>query len=169
MNIQESIRAVLLRELRCLQRQLEAYEHETDIWLIPAGISNSAGTLTLHLVGNLQAFVGAVLGGTGYIRDRDAEFAQRDIPRNELLQAIAETIAIVDRTFGRIPDDRLAEPYPVVFGQTQVNTADFLLHLTTHLAFHGGQVDYHRRLVTGENRSTAPIAIPELASVQASQ
>ena len=167
MKIQESIVSILIRELQTLRRELEAYDDESQIWQVPAGITNSAGTLTLHLVGNLQAFVGASLGGSGYIRDRDAEFTRRDVPRTEMIQEIERTEKIVEASLNRLEDDQLSRPFPVAFGEISVATSDFLIHLATHLAFHLGQIDYHRRLVTNRNRTVGPLAIPELASVRA--
>jgi len=167
MKPQDSIRGVLVRELRALQRELEAYGEEDAIWEVPAGIRNSAGTLALHLTGNLLSFVGAILGDTNYVRDRPAEFSLRDVPRAELILEIQRTVKVVDETLNGLPDRKLSQPFPLDFGGIRVSTLDFLIHLSTHLAFHVGQIDYHRRLVTGERESVGPIAVPELASVQA--
>ncbi len=164
MRLQTLIQAILVRELRSLQRELEAYPDETEIWSLPAGIGNSAGTLALHLVGNLQAFVGATLGDSGYRRDRPAEFSRRHVARQEIVQEIQRTVNIVESTLSRLPDDVAADDFPLSFGETRVETADFLVHLVSHLAFHLGQIDYHRRLTTGENRSVGPLPIVELAS-----
>jgi len=169
MKPQESIRGVLVRELRALQRELDEYGKEGQIWQLPAGISNSAGTLTLHLVGNLQSFVGATLGGSAYVRDRQAEFSRRDVPRTEMIREIEQTIAVVDETMSTLSDEQLSNPFPLAFGEIRVSTGDFLIHLATHLAFHVGQVDYHRRLVTQNKNSIDPLAIPEMASVAATE
>ena len=169
MNVHETVRAVLTRELRALRRQIESYDSEADLWQTPPGITNSSGTLTLHLNGNLLTFIGAILGNTGYVRDRDAEFSRRNVPRSELLSDIDSTIRVVDQTLAELDSRVLSEPYPLDFGGTRVSTADFLVHLATHLAFHVGQIDYHRRLVTGVNRSIAPLAIAELASASPSE
>lgn len=167
MKLQESIRDILIRELRTLKRELEAYGDEGEIWKLPAGISNSAGTLALHLVGNLQAFVGAALGGSGYKRNRPAEFSRDDVPRADITSEIERTVAAVETTLTALPDRSLSEPFPVAFGEFRVSTGDFLIHLAAHLAFHVGQVDYHRRLITRDNHSIGPLAIPELATASA--
>ena len=164
MTLSQSVRSIVIRELRALQRELESYEDAEQIWQIPPGISNSAGTLALHLVGNLQAFIGAALGDTGYVRHRAAEFSRRNVPLAELQQEIAGTIQAVDSTLQAFSDQRFNELYPIALGPVKVETGDFLVHLVAHLAFHLGQVDYHRRLVTGDNRSIGPLALPELAS-----
>ena len=168
MRVQESIRAIVVRELRSLGREIEAYEDEKSLWAVPPGIANSAGTLALHLAGNLQSFVGAILGDTGYVRDRQAEFERRDVSRTELLAELEKTIEAVDSTLINLADDTLTRPFPLTFGVLEVTTGDFLNHLVAHLAFHVGQVDYHRRLVTGSSTSIEPVAIPELASAHPS-
>ena len=156
----------LVRELRALARELEAYSDERDLWRTPPGIANSAGTLALHLCGNLQHYVGARLGGTGYLRDRTAEFAARDLPRSALLARIEATIGVVERTLGSAAGFAWERPFPELVANRSLATGDFLLHLVSHLAFHLGQVDYHRRLVTGDPRSVAPVAVVELASAR---
>lgn len=159
----EALRRILLRDLATLRREIEAYPHEADLWTCPAGVTNSAGTLALHLAGNLQHFVGAQLGGTGYVRDRDAEFADRNVPRAALLDRIARAADAVDRTLRGLPEARLAEPYPLEVGGVRLPTGLFLQHLATHFAYHLGQLDYHRRIVTGASAPVGAQAIPELA------
>jgi len=106
------IKTLMLRELRALRRQIEAYPDESLLWAQPDGVSNTAGNLALHLSGNLQHFVGAKLGGTGYVRDRDAEFARRDVGRAEILREIDATSAAVAQTLDRVGDDGLSAPFP---------------------------------------------------------
>ena len=169
MKHQESIRAIMLRELRTLQKELEAYQNEEAIWTLEPGIANSTGTLVLHLAGNLQSFVGAVLGNSGYVRDRRAEFERRDVSKAELLAELERTIEAVDATLTTLSDETMTQSFPLTFGELQIRTDDFLNHLATHLAFHVGQIDYHRRLVTGDPTSIGPVAIPELESALRSE
>ena len=158
--------AVLARDLRALRREIEAYPEDRDVWRVPpgGGITNPGGTLALHLAGNLQYFVGTVLGGTGYVRDRDAEFARRDLPRAELLRQIDAALAAVARTMARLSDEDLTKPYPQPVGGVTVATGDFLLHLAAHFTYHLGQVDYHRRLLTGHAGQIRALPVTELAS-----
>jgi uncharacterized damage-inducible protein DinB len=156
----------LARDLRALRREIEAYGDERDLWKPLPGITNTAGTLVLHLAGNLQHFVGAVLGGSGYERDREAEFARRDVPRQELLQLVDRSLGVVEGTLPTLPEERLAEPYPQAVGGVTVTTGDFLVHLATHLAYHLGQLDYHRRIATGESRTVGAQSPAELATAR---
>jgi len=160
--ITSAIAAILARDLRALRREIEAYADERDLWRAVPGITNSGGTLALHLAGNLQHFIGAVLGSTGYVRDRAAEFARRDVPRSELLRQIDETIATVERILPALGDEVLAGPYPQPPGGTTPTTAAFLLHLATHLTYHLGQIDYHRRMLTGHAGQIRAVAVDEL-------
>jgi uncharacterized damage-inducible protein DinB len=157
-----SLAAVLARDLRALRREVEAYTDERDLWRVVPGITNPGGTLALHLAGNLRHFIGTVLGGTGYVRDRAAEFARRDVPRAELLRQIDETVAVVARTLATLGDEALARPFPQAPGGASVTTETFLLHLATHLTYHLGQIDYHRRMLTGHAGQIRAVAVDEL-------
>ncbi len=139
---------VIVRDLESLCRQLEAYPNERDIWRLVPGVENSAGTLALHLAGNLQHYVGARLGGSGYVRDREAEFSRRDLPREEVLQALEDARSAVSRALQGVTEAVLESEYPDEVGGVRLTTGQFLTHLAAHLAYHLGQVDYHRRLVS---------------------
>ena len=156
------LHAVLLRELAAVRRTVEAYPDDAHLWAERPGLPNVGGTLVLHLAGNLQHYVGAVLGRSGYRRDRDAEFSRRDVARAVLLGEIDAARQAIDGGMAVVSDEMLAAPYPEQIAGRIVTTGDFLVHLATHLAFHLGQLDYHRRVVTGERGSISPIAVAEL-------
>lgn len=158
----ELIGHLIGRELGALRKELLAYEDERDIWLTPAGIANSAGTLTLHIVGNLRHFVGSVLGRSGYVRRRDAEFSARDVPLAELLDEIERARKDVARALDHVTPEVLEARFPAPLGGMYVQSAEFLVHLLSHLAYHLGQVDYHRRVVTGSSAGVGAVALQEL-------
>jgi hypothetical protein len=153
---------VILRDLESLLVQLNGYDDERDIWRPVPGIVNTTGTLALHLAGNLEHYIGAELGRSGYIRDRDAEFETRDLPRAELLELVEKARTAVRAAFQSIGDESLQEEYPLEVGGSRLATGLFLLHLTTHLAYHLGQIDYHRRVVTGGESLMGMQSIPAL-------
>lgn len=161
----EIVAKLIVRDLRALGRELDAYPTEEAVWAVPPGISNSAGTLTLHLIGNLQHFIGAQLGRSGYLRDRDAEFTTRDTPRAELAKGLESTIAMVEATVPSLTEEQLEAPFPIDVAGVQVRTDDFLVHLAVHLGYHLGQVDYHRRLTSAPG-TVGTMAIPELATAR---
>jgi uncharacterized damage-inducible protein DinB len=161
-----AVAALLDRDLRTLRREVEAYPDERSLWQTVPGISNVAGTLVLHLTGNLRHYFGARLGGTGYVRDRAAEFARRDVPRSELLDEIEAARTDVKTAVARTSEARLTDDFPEAVGGSIVRTGEYLIHLTTHFAYHLGQIDYHRRVVTGSTAGVDAIRPAELSSAR---
>ena len=123
------------------------YKDETKLWYIEKGIANSAGNLCLHLVGNLNTYIGAELGKTGYVRHRELEFSLKDISKAELLSKVDETIRVVEQVLDDLTDEQLSEEYPILVFAEKTPTQYFLMHLATHLTYHLGQINYHRRLL----------------------
>lgn len=156
-----TIRTLLLRDLASFQKEIEAYPDERLIWATPPGMANSAGTLALHAAGNLQHFIGARLGGTGYVRDRPAEFGDRDVPRAELLARLAQAREAVGATLATLDPAVLETEHPDTFSNgKRVSVGVLLAHLATHLTYHLGQADYHRRTVTGAGAIPGVLAVP---------
>ncbi len=143
-----SLRDLYIRELERLQDELKAYEHEDLLWKVEGSISNSAGNLALHLVGNLNHFIGHILGGTSYQRDRPTEFSSIGVPRAEILQAIEETKTMLSEVVPQIDADTLKEEFPQKIGENVWTKEYMLLHLASHLSYHLGQINYHRRLLS---------------------
>jgi uncharacterized damage-inducible protein DinB len=135
------------RDLDKLITELEAYPTEAALWRVAGEIKNSAGNLTLHLVGNLNLFIGVKLGNSDFVRDRDAEFALRDVPRADLVQKLRQTITMLETTLPTLTSAVLEETYPLEVLGYPMSTQYFLIHLYGHLNYHLGQVNYHRRLV----------------------
>jgi len=135
------------RDLEKLKTEIQGYASESELWKISEGITNSAGNLCLHMCGNLKHFFGAVLANSGYVRDRDAEFANKDVSKAELIADIDATRNIVLSTLAELTEEDFDKPYPLeVFGEP-MTTGYFLTHLATHFNYHLGQVNYHRRLL----------------------
>jgi len=135
------------RDLDKLKTEITSYKTPSKMWEVSGDISNSAGNLCLHICGNLQHFIGAVLSNSGYVRERDAEFSRKNVPVDEMQNEIDKTIVIVQKTLTELNESRLEETYPInVFGK-EMTTGFFIAHLTTHLNYHLGQINYHRRLL----------------------
>jgi uncharacterized damage-inducible protein DinB len=160
------LHALLRRDLLGLRREVEAYPSDDAVWATPPGIANSCGTLVLHLAGNLRLYVGHVIGGITYERDRPREFAARGLPRAELLREIDAAIEAVDGALPALTDEVLAREFPLVIGTVRVNTQELLLHCAVHLGYHLGQVDYHRRLTAAQPTTVATVAPSELSSAR---
>lgn len=135
------------KDLEKLKTEISSFKDEKNVWNISGDIKNSAGNLCLHLCGNLQHFVGAVLGNSGYARNRDAEFTKKNVPVKELIAEIDLTIKVVKQTIESLPETKLNDIYPSnIFGEgTTIRM--FLIHLIAHLNYHLGQINYHRRLL----------------------
>jgi uncharacterized damage-inducible protein DinB len=141
------------RDLAKLSLEIETYQHEPALWRTAPGISNSAGNLCLHLLGNLNTYIGAGLAHTGYVRNRDWEFAAPYVPRAELLAGIAATRDMVADALAGLTDAHLATEYPLLVWEAPTSVGYLLQHLTTHLAYHLGQINYHRRLLDHEGQA----------------
>jgi uncharacterized damage-inducible protein DinB len=146
--LKESLIALFNRDLNKLKLEIESYQQEESIWMIDQQVLNSAGNLCLHLVGNLNTFVGGELGKTGYVRDRPLEFSLKNIPRAELIRKVEDTIAVVIKTLQGLSEADMNDKYPLVKVVEGGDTIGFMLiHLATHLSYHLGQINYHRRLL----------------------
>jgi len=145
--LKESLIKLFDRDLKILKSEIESYKNESDLWKVKKGIANSAGNICLHVVGNLNWFVGAQLGNTGYVRHRELEFSITNVPRVELLIEIDKTRIMLENTLLKVSHDQLEAEFPLVVFKEKTSTGYFLIHLTTHLAYHLGQINYHRRLV----------------------
>lgn len=143
----ETLNSLFERDLNQLRSEIEAYQKEQNLWKTDKQIANSSGNLTLHIIGNLNWFVGAQLGNTGYVRNRTAEFTLTNIPKSELLTALESTKIMVRETLEKLTSEQLEMDYPIDVFKQNMTTSFFLVHLTTHLAYHLGQVNYHRRLL----------------------
>jgi hypothetical protein len=145
--MKENLIEIFERDLNRLITEINLYKDEANLWMIKEGISNSSGNLTLHLLGNLNHFIGATLGHSGYVRYRDDEFALKNIPRADLITNIENCMLMVKSTINKLTPEDFEKLFPIeVFGK-QLTTSFMLLHLTTHLAYHLGQINYHRRLL----------------------
>lgn len=142
-----NLQHLFTRDLTKLKEEIALYKNESTLWKTEKHIANSAGDLCLHLAGNLNAFIGAVIGETGYIRNRPEEFAAQHVPRELLLNQIEKVIETVHKSLDKLTPDKLETDYPLqVFGKP-ITYALFLLHLSGHLMYHLGQINYHRRLL----------------------
>ncbi|KRT17079.1 DinB superfamily protein [Pedobacter ginsenosidimutans] len=146
----QTLKTLFNRDLNRLKSEIGSYKNEANLWIIDKSIANSAGNLCLHLIGNLNTYIGATLGGSNYIRNRELEFSLKDVPKQELINIIEATIIVVNETLDKITEKQLNSEYPTLVFQEKTSTEFFLVHLTTHLAYHLGQINYHRRLLDDE-------------------
>ena len=135
------------RDLEKFATELEAYPDDAAIWKLRGDIKNPPGNLAMHVIGNLNHYLGATLGNTGYIRNRTAEFETREGSIAELAQQLRQTAAMMETVLSRLSQEQLEATYPKPVEGYPQSTQGFLLHLYGHLNWHLGQVNYHRRLM----------------------
>ena len=153
------LRDLILRELHTMQREVLAYRADEELYFSLPGISNTGGNIALHCAGNLQHFIGARLGHSGFVRNRDLEFTDRTRSRDSVAAELAKTAdAVRDALTGR----QLPHDFPDKVGDRSLRTEVFLTHLAVHLGYHLGQLDYHRRIATGDNTTLDAVSIKEL-------
>ena len=118
----KTLQKLFRRDLEKLKQEITLYNDESNLWKVEKGIANSAGNLCLHLVGNLNAYIGAEIGKTGYTRHRDLEFSLKNIPGNELVKMIEDTIIVVENGFDTLKDDDLEKEYPLLVFAEKTST-----------------------------------------------
>jgi len=145
--IKEALLEIFERDLGKLKEEISLYTNENNLWKTEKQISNSGGNLALHLIGNLNHFIGATLGNTGYVRERDNEFSDKNIPVQKILDNIDATIIVVKNTLSNLTAEDFEKVFPLEKHGQIVKTDFMLLHLLAHLEYHLGQINYHRRLI----------------------
>ena len=143
----DTLQALYKRDLTRLKKEISLYRKEENLWIIDGEISNTAGNLCLHLIGNLNAFIGSQIGKTGYVRDREFEFSGKDVSREELLRQIDDTMVVVQSSLALVDANLLQSDYPLVVFKEPMTYEYFLIHLSSHFTYHLGQINYHRRLL----------------------
>lgn len=142
-----TLKALLVRDLDRLTSEIKQYSSEENLWIVSHEIINCGGNLCLHLVGNLKTFFGSVLNDSGYVRQRALEFSEKNVPRETLMKMIEETKNDVIATLDNLSEEDLEKEYPILVFKDPQTTGRFLIHLSTHLGYHLGQINYHRRIL----------------------
>ena len=161
----DDIRRMLVRELKSFAAEIELFPDDETVWKTMPGISNSAGNLALHVCGNLKHYIGAVLGDTGYVRDREAEFNARSGSRRNLVREIEEAVEVVSAVLPGLTEDTIAATYPEKVAGVGLPCGRFLIHLCAHAGFHLGQAGYLRRSLTSNAESSGGVSVPALSEV----
>ena len=136
------------KDITKLIAEVEAFENEAAFWARGHGVPNSPGNLTLHLMGNLNHYIGAKLGSSGYVRDRPLEFSSGPVPLDEISQRLEQTREVVIRSINGLSDEGLAAAYPNDPGDESRTVGADLVRILTHLNYHLGQINYHRRMMS---------------------
>ena len=141
---------LLENDLDKLKKEINLYGDEKDLWIVKGEISNSAGNLCLHLIGNLNHIIGHLIGGTGYQRNRELEFSEKNIPRTELNNRIDSLIEVIKKSLLKVNDGDIYKTFPDKVSGKIREYGYTLIYFINHFNYHLGQINYHRRLITGE-------------------
>lgn len=142
----ETLTQLFARDFETLESEIFAYSKEENLWIKESGINNSGGNLGLHLSGNLEHFLGAVLNKSDYVRDREFEFDGK-VAQEELAARIRSARQSVQATLDNLTSEDLEKTYPLQPFGFEMSTEFFLMHLYSHFSYHLGQINYHRRLL----------------------
>jgi hypothetical protein len=135
------------KDLNKLTTEIQLYQNEENIWRAEKNIANSTGNLVLHIVGNLNIFIGKEIGQYDYVRNRELEFSQKNVPKQLLIDSINDTIRMVKDSLISLKEEDLKKEYPIMKFPEVVSTEYLIIHLALHLTYHLGQINYHRRLI----------------------
>lgn len=147
-SIVSSISDILIRDLRKTIDEVSAYQNHDILWIKEGSINNSAGNLALHIAGAVHHFIGAVLGSNGFVRDRDKEFSATSTTTEEIILQLNNAKKIVQEVLHSTDDEDLFKEFPAKIMGNTMRTDYFLIHLVSHVNYHLGQINYHRRILT---------------------
>ena len=149
--ITENLAVLFERDILKVKNEISLYADEKKLWLTTSQINNSAGNLCLHLLGNLQHYIGGILGRSGYVRNRPEEFSRKNIPVKEMVHNLERVAALVNKIIRDLPVELLETEYPEKVFEQPMTVEYFLMHLLAHLNYHLGQINYHRRMIGRES------------------
>ena len=138
----ESLITLFSRDLDKLKIEIESFRDDANIWKITGEVKNTSGNLAMHIAGNLEHFIGTTLGNTSYVRDREFEFAGKDVPKAELAKKVDSAKEAVANTLRKLSEADLSSTYTIKVFNDSDTTEQFILHLYGHLNWHLGQINY---------------------------
>ena len=143
----EEARSLLTKDYLPKIERCVALLNDEQIWWRANPSSNSIGNLLLHLSGNVRQWIVVGLGDAVDTRNRDAEFAQREvIPREELLTRVRETLREADQTLAQFDEVRLLDRFTIQ--GLEVSALAAIMHVVEHFSMHTGQIILLTKLLT---------------------
>lgn len=137
---------LFLRDLDRLSKEINLYPSDESLWVKEKSVNNSGGNLCIHICGSLQFLIGSTIGNTGYVRNRDAEFNQTGLTKNDLIQQITDAKNMLEQVLMGLDEAKLKENYPMDFaGKGSIDM--YLCIFVAHIEYHLGQISYHRRIL----------------------
>jgi uncharacterized damage-inducible protein DinB len=146
----QDLSALMARSLVAYYQRVQQSVHglvdpltDEQLWRRPFPYGNSVGHLLLHLTGNLNYYVGAQIGASGYVRDRPREFTDSELrPKADVLQRFDQAVAMVIATLHAQSADDWTAPYEAVGADGVGDRFTIFLHCAAHADHHAGQMIY---------------------------
>jgi hypothetical protein len=148
MKPMEKYKEMFVKYLNQLKDEVKAYPDDGSLWKLSGDIKNTPGNLCLHVCGNLKHNIGTIIGKTGYVRNRDAEFSRKNVPKNKLLNEVDSTIDMISPVIDKLTDDDMKKELPSDTFSQGGSIGLIILRVAAHMGYHLGQINYHRRLIS---------------------
>jgi len=117
-----------------------------QFWRKPYPYGNSVGHLVLHLTGNLNYYIGARIAETGYVRNRDREFTEKQPPmKDQALAAFDRTIAMVINSLKKQGPEDWGKAYTAEREPDATDRFQIFVRCAGHAYHHVGQIVYLSR------------------------
>lgn len=142
-----SVATIFERDLKKVIHELNQVQEEKSLWILDGSINNTAGNLALHIAGAVNHFIGAVLGKNGYIRNRAREFEEKNVPKDDIISKLNQAVNVVIEVMPRLTEADMEKEFPEKIGGNTFTIGFFLVHLVSHINYHLGQINYHRRIL----------------------
>lgn len=146
-SVSSNILQILERDLNKVIQEIHVFQREESLWILEGNINNTAGNLVLHIAGAVNHFIGKVIGKNEYVRKREQEFSEKFIPKEELIENILQAIATIKKYLPLLQDKDMEKDFPEKIGGRKMTIGFFLVHLVSHINYHLGQINYHRRIL----------------------
>ncbi|HEX6983617.1 MAG TPA: DUF1572 family protein [Balneolaceae bacterium] len=149
-DFKEQIKAFYIRDLDQLADEIGKIPHNY-LWELESGIRNSCGVLAQHMTGNLNHYIRAGMGDTGYERNRKKEFTNTGISGRELIESVNNTSVMIGEVLDKLSAEQLNEPFSL-YKSEKFTVGETLIHLYGHFNYHLGQVNYLRRILAEKEK-----------------
>lgn len=118
-------------------------------WRHPT-LSNTIGILLRHIAGSERHWIAEVVGGRPIERVRDAEFEHEDLEKGPLLDGLHDALGLVKDV---LEQTTTADIRQTIQGEWRRRPHTYtkgwaLLHSVQHTAYHLGQIQLFRKMVT---------------------
>ena len=120
-----------------------------QIWTRSRDNENAVGNLMLHLAGNVRQWILHGVGGQPDHRQRDTEFAARELEIDELKRRLRLTVDEAAAVIRAVPPERLTQR--TMIQKYDVTVIEAIVHVVEHFSGHTAQIIFVTKFLTGED------------------